>query len=44
MNKVTFDREDLYYRLNDLLDAVNSFDRDTANLIVRTLIKETQDK
>jgi len=39
---IKFNKEALYYQLNDLLDALNGGDRSTAIAIVESLISEVK--
>jgi hypothetical protein len=39
---VKFNKEALYYQLNDLLDAINGGDRSTAIYIVESLINDVR--
>jgi hypothetical protein len=39
---IEFNKEALYYQLNDLLDAINSGDRSTAIYIVESLINDVK--
>jgi hypothetical protein len=39
---IKFNKEALYYQLNDLLDAINSGDKSTALYIIESLINDVK--